>query len=100
MCIRDRTAAALVPWLDVLISLASLPALVGNIGSEAYRNFTAIGDTTNLAARLQDVAKPGKVVIGPLTARALDGRFMLTPLGSITVKGRSEPAESFVLDSA
>ncbi len=103
LAILERTeslAAGPQPGPRFHIGVNSGPALVGNIGSEAYRNFTAIGDTTNLAARLQDVAKPGKIVIGPLTAQALDGTFMLTPLGSITVKGRSEPAESFVLGSA
>ncbi len=73
------------------------PALVGNIGSEEYRNFTAIGDTTNLAARLQDVAKPGEVVIGPVTAAQLHGAFELSSLGSVTVKGRTEPTEVFDL---
>ncbi len=82
------------------IGVNSGPALVGNIGSDDYRNFTAIGDTTNLAARLQDLAKPGEVVIGPLTAAQLDGRFALSPLGSVTVKGRAEPTEAFALRPA
>jgi class 3 adenylate cyclase len=82
------------------IGVNSGPALVGNIGSETYRNFTAIGDTTNLAARLQDVAKPGEVVIGPLTAAQLDGAFQLASLGAINVKGRAESAEVFVLRGA
>ncbi len=82
------------------IGVNSGPALVGNIGSEDYRNFTAIGDTTNLAARLQDVAKPGEVVIGPLTAAQLDGPFELTPIGPVSVKGRVEPTEAYVLHSA
>ena len=82
------------------IGVNSGPALVGNIGSEVYRNFTAIGDTTNLAARLQDVAKPGEVVIGPLTATQLDGAFRLASLGAMKVKGRAESAEAFVLSGA
>jgi len=81
------------------IGVNSGPALVGNIGSEEYRNFTAIGDTTNLAARLQDIAKPGGVVIGPTTAADLDDRFELSSLGLVYVKGRVEPTEAFALRS-
>ena len=82
------------------IGVNSGPALVGNIGSEEYRNFTAIGDTTNLAARLQGIAKPGDVVIGPTTATELDDRFELSPLGPVLVKGRVDPTEVFALRSA
>ena len=82
------------------IGVNSGPALVGNIGSEDYRNFTAIGDTTNLAARLQDIAKPGDVVVGPATAADLDDRFELSPLGPVHVKGRAQPTEAFGLHSA
>jgi class 3 adenylate cyclase len=82
------------------IGVNSGPALVGNIGSEEYRNFTAIGDTTNLAARLQGVAKPGEVVIGPTTAAMVHGSFALTSVGPMTVKGRVEPAEVFALRPA
>jgi class 3 adenylate cyclase len=82
------------------IGVNSGPALVGNIGSEEYRNFTAIGDTTNVAARLQGVAKPGEVVIGPQTAASLDGPFELSSLGPVNVKGRAEPTEVYGLHSA
>jgi class 3 adenylate cyclase len=82
------------------IGVNSGPALVGNIGSEEYRNFTAIGDTTNLAARLQDIAKPGEAVIGPLTAANLDGPFALSSLGPVSVKGRAEPTEAYALRPA
>ena len=82
------------------IGVNSGPALVGNIGSEEYRNFTAIGDTTNVAARLQGIAKPGEVVIGPTTAADLDDRFVLSPLGPVHVKGRVERTEVFALHLA
>ena len=77
------------------IGINSGPALVGNIGSDEYRNFTAIGDTTNVAARLQSVAGHGEIVIGPETARQLGGSQELLPLGSISVKGRERPVEAF-----
>lgn len=82
------------------IGINSGPAVVGNIGSEEYRNFTAIGDTTNVAARLQGVAKPGEVVIGSQTAASLAGPFELSPLGPVNVKGRAEPTEVYALRSA
>ena len=82
------------------IGINSGPAVVGNIGSDEYRNFTAIGDTTNLAARLQGLAKPGEVVIGPATAAALDGPFTTSSLGPVHVKGRVEATEAFELHTA
>lgn len=71
--------------------------LVGNIGSPEFWNFTAIGDTTNLAARLQALARPGEVVVGPETARALTGVARLSPLGEVSIRGRSGPIEAFLL---
>ncbi len=82
------------------IGVNSGPALVGNIGSETYQNFTAIGDTVNLAARLGGLAKAGEVVIGPLTAAGLEGPFELTPLEPVTVKGRVERTQAYALRRA
>jgi class 3 adenylate cyclase len=77
------------------IGINSGPALVGNIGSDEYRNFTAIGDTTNVASRLQGYAGAGEIVIGPETARQLGDAWDLAPLGAISVKGRSQPVDAF-----
>ncbi|MFZ0168854.1 MAG: adenylate/guanylate cyclase domain-containing protein [Candidatus Dormiibacterota bacterium] len=71
--------------------------LVGNIGSSEFWNFTAIGDTTNLAARLQALARPGEVVVGPETAQALTGVARLSPLGEVSIRGRSGPIDAFML---
>jgi class 3 adenylate cyclase len=103
LAILDRTeplATGPRPGPRFHVGVNSGPALVGNIGSEEYRNFTAIGDTTNLAARLQGVAKPGEVVVGPLTAASLAGPFELSALGPINVKGRVDPTEVYALRSA
>ena len=100
LAIVERTEALATgtrPGPRFHIGINSGPALVGNIGSDAYQNFTVIGDTTNLAARLGGVAKPGEVVIGPVTAADLDGRFELSPLGPVTVKGRVEPTQAYSL---
>jgi class 3 adenylate cyclase len=71
--------------------------LVGNVGSPDFWNFTAIGDTTNLAARLQALARPGDVVVGPDTARAIAGAARMSPLGPVPIRGRGAPAEAFRL---
>lgn len=86
-------------WPPFRVGVNSGPALVGNIGSAEMRNFTAIGDTTNLAARLQALAEPGEVVIGPITRELLGDRADLRPLGLVPVKGKSEPVAAFVLET-
>ena len=75
------------------------PALVGNIGSEVIRNFTAIGDTVNLASRLQTRANGGQVLISGSTYAQVKDYVEVQPLGSIQVKGREEPVDAFVLVS-
>jgi class 3 adenylate cyclase len=93
----DRIASEQETRPRFRIGLNSGPALVGNLGSDEYRNFTAIGDTVNLAQRLQALAEPGEIVVGPETAAMLDDRFRLAPLGPHLVKGKAAPVEPFRL---
>jgi class 3 adenylate cyclase len=79
------------------VGLNSGPALVGNVGSAELRTFTAIGDTTNLAARLQTFAPPGSVVVGQRTAGLLGDLAELRPLGTPDLKGKSVPVNVYEL---
>ncbi|NTU78448.1 MAG: GAF domain-containing protein, partial [Chloroflexales bacterium] len=72
-------------------------ALVGNIGSEAVRNFTAIGDTVNLASRLQTRAEGGQVLINASTYAQVRDHVEARPLGKIQVKGKAEEVEVLLL---
>jgi adenylate cyclase len=73
------------------------PALVGNVGTAEQRSFTAVGDTTNLASRLQGEAEPGQVVIGESTFRTIANGVRVEPLGELQVKGKTEPVAAYVL---
>jgi adenylate cyclase len=73
------------------------PAIVGNVGTAEQRSFTAIGDTTNLASRLQTHAEPGQVVIGETTFSAISDHAHAEPLGELEVKGKAEPVAAYVL---
>ena len=79
------------------VGLNSGPALVGNIGSAEIRNFSAIGDTTNLAARLQTYATEGSVVIGSSTYELIREQAVVRPLGSPELKGKSQAVEVYEL---
>lgn len=83
-------------WPRFRAGVATGRAAVGHVGTAEQRSFAAIGDTTNLAARLQSLARPGQAVIAASTAR-LAGDVALEPLGTVDVKGRSEPVEIFAL---
>ena len=84
-------------WPRFGVGVNTGPALVGNIGAEQMRNFTAIGDTTNLAARLQSLAEPGQVVVGQRTAEELGRRARVEARSPVLVKGKREPVPAYVL---
>ncbi len=75
---------------NVRVGINTGRAAVGLVGAGDPQT-VALGDTTNLAARLESAAAPGTIAVGPETARRLEPRFVLEPLGEITVKGREAP---------
>jgi class 3 adenylate cyclase len=87
-------------WPRFRIGVNTGPALIGNIGSDEFRNFTAIGDTVNLAARLQqEVAEAGQVAIGPATHAAIANLAVARRLDPIGIKGKRHPVAPWVLHS-
>jgi class 3 adenylate cyclase len=93
----DPIAAGRPDWPRFRVGVNTGPALVGNIGSEALRNFNAMGDAVNVAARLESIAEPGTVVIGAATRAAIGAAADVEPLGELTVKGRSQHVDAYVL---
>ena len=81
------------------VGIATGAALVGNVGSEEFRNFVAHGDAVNLAARLQTGAQAGQVVVSASTFALIRDVAQVRPLGRFSVKGKSEEVEAFVLES-
>lgn len=69
--------------------------VVGNIGSDLHVEYLAVGDTVNLAARMQSAADPNTVLVSQNTARWAKHIFDLDTRGEIQVKGKTEPVEVF-----
>jgi tetratricopeptide (TPR) repeat protein len=65
--------------------------VVGGIGDNLRMDYTAVGDTTNLASRLQQVAAPGTILVSGATRRLVQGHFHLEALPPVQVKGKPEP---------
>ena len=80
--------------LQMRIGINTGLVVVGKIGDDLRMDYTAVGDTTNLAARLQQNARPGSVVISDATHRLVAGFFETLDLGEVPVKGRA-PARVF-----
>ncbi len=74
------------------------PALVGNVGAAQMRNFTAIGDTTNTAARIEALATVGTVAVSAATLAAAGDGVRSRSLGAIEVKNRVEPVQVHVVE--
>src|SRR5262249_38146584 len=73
------------------MGLNSGPVVVGSIGDNLRMDYSAIGDTTNLAARLQQVAEPGTMLVSESTSRLVQGAVRLEALALVEVKGKTEP---------
>ena len=73
------------------IGLNSGPVVVGSIGDDLHMDYTAIGDTINLASRMGCMAKPGSIFITENTYKPVKNFFQFESLGKLPVKGKEEP---------
>jgi len=80
--------------LQMRIGMHTGLVVVGKIGDDLRMDYTAVGDTTNLAARLQQMAQPGSVLISAATQQRVAGFFETRDLGERPVKGRA-PVHAF-----
>jgi tetratricopeptide (TPR) repeat protein len=74
--------------------------VVGSIGNDLRMDYTAVGNTTNVAARLQQAGDPGRIMISDGTHRLVAGYFHTRPLGEISLKGKAEPIRAWEVISA
>jgi len=98
--LRDRRAELGERYgleLKVRMGLNTGWVVVGGIGDHLRTDYTAVGDTTNLAARLQQIAEPGAVLISEPTWRLVHGEVQVEALAPVQVRGKAEPVRVFRL---
>ena len=79
------------------VGLNSGPVIVGTIGDDLRMDYTAIGDTTNLASRMETMAAPGTIRVSENTHRLAQDYFQFESLGALPVKGKEEPQQAYEL---
>lgn len=83
--------------LQVRIGLNTGTVIVGDIQTDLKMNYTALGDTVNVAARLQSLAEPGSILASRAVYEQTRALFDFKEEGAIRVKGRVEPVEMYIL---
>ena len=77
------------------VGLNSGPVIVGSIGNDLRMEYTAIGNTVNLASRMESTAEPGTIQVAEDTLRLTKEYFEFKPLGYVNVKGKKEPVKAY-----
>ena len=86
--------------LRMRVGLNSGEVVVRAIGNDLHMDYSAVGETTVLAARMEQMATPGSIRLSAATLRLVEGLVQVTALGPVPVKGLAEPVEVFELMGA
>jgi len=86
--------------VQIRVGLNSGEVVVRAIGNDLHMDYSAIGETTHLAARMEQLAPPGTIRLTAGTLRLVEGFMRVTALGPVPVKGLAEPVEVFDLVGA
>jgi class 3 adenylate cyclase len=97
--LNERWLAKSKAPFGIGIGISTGPVAAALLGSEERVEYTLVGDTVNLAQRLQDLARPsGRIVINESTYTALHTEIECVPLDETTVKGRNSPVRAYRID--
>jgi len=92
---RSYLAAARDLDFQIRVGINTGEVVVGNVGSDLRYEYSALGDTMNVAARMEAAAPPGGVLVTADTRRFIAARLETEDRGEISVKGKSEPVRAF-----
>ena len=83
--------------IQIRVGLHTGEVVVRSIGSDLHMDYTAVGQTVHLAARMEQTAMPGSVLITADVLRLAEGYVQVEPLGAVRIKGLTEPVDAFEL---
>jgi class 3 adenylate cyclase len=86
--------------IQIRVGVNSGEVVVRSIGSDLKMDYTAVGQTTHLAARMEQMAMPGSIMMTAAALRLAEGYVQVKPLGPVNVKGLTEPVEVYEISGA
>src|SRR5262250_737269 len=86
--------------IQIRVGLNSGDVVVRTIGSDLHMDYTAVGQTTHLAARMEQMATPGTILLAPATLHLAEGYVQVVDRGPVTVKGLLDPVQIYALTGA
>jgi class 3 adenylate cyclase/tetratricopeptide (TPR) repeat protein len=86
--------------VKIRVGLNSGEVVVRAIGSDLHMDYTAVGQTTHLAARMEQMAAPGVILLAPATLRLAEDFIQVAPQGPVPVKGLADPVDIYLLTGA
>jgi class 3 adenylate cyclase/tetratricopeptide (TPR) repeat protein len=86
--------------MRIRVGLNSGEVVVRTIGNDLHMDYSAVGPTTHLAARMEQLAAPGSTRLSAATLRLVEGLVQVNALGPVPVKGMTDPVEVFELTGA
>src|SRR5213080_5001933 len=98
--VREAAGARHGQPVEIRIGLNSGDVVVRSIGSDLRMDYTAVGETTHLAARMEQMARPGSILVTARTLALAEGYVEAKSVGPVTVRGMAEPLDAYEVTAA